>query len=57
MINRRAAVAGGALAIAATSPLARLARAGGQSFLEPGLPQGVYATAAARGFAGKKAAH
>ncbi|MGC1357933.1 MAG: oxidase, partial [Xanthobacteraceae bacterium] len=54
MINRRAAVAGGALAIAATSPLARLARAGGQSFLEPGLPQGVYATAELEALPGKK---
>ena len=54
MINRRSAVAGGALAIAGTSPLARLARAGGQSFLEPGLPQGVYATAALEALPGKK---
>jgi DMSO/TMAO reductase YedYZ molybdopterin-dependent catalytic subunit len=54
MISRRAAVAGGASAIAATSSLARVAHAANQSFLAPGLPEGVYATATLESLPGKR---
>jgi DMSO/TMAO reductase YedYZ molybdopterin-dependent catalytic subunit len=54
MISRRATVAGGALAVAGASPLARVALAAGQSFLPSGLPEGVYNTAALEALPGKK---
>jgi DMSO/TMAO reductase YedYZ molybdopterin-dependent catalytic subunit len=54
MISRRATVAGGALAAAATSPLARVALAAGQSFLPSGLPAGVYDTAELEALPGKR---
>jgi DMSO/TMAO reductase YedYZ molybdopterin-dependent catalytic subunit len=54
MISRRVTVAGGALAVAATSPPARIALAAGQSFLPSGLPAGVYDTAKLEALPGKK---
>lgn len=54
MISRRATMTGGALAVAGTSPLARVALTAGQSFLPSGLPAGVYDTAELEALPGKK---
>lgn len=54
MISRRATMAGGALALAGTSPCARFAFAAGQSVLPSGLPDGVYDTAKLHALPGKK---
>jgi DMSO/TMAO reductase YedYZ molybdopterin-dependent catalytic subunit len=54
MISRRAMVAGGALALAASGTLSRVARAAQPSFLPQGLPQGVYDTATLEPLPGKK---
>jgi DMSO/TMAO reductase YedYZ molybdopterin-dependent catalytic subunit len=54
MINRRALVAGGALALAAPTPFARIGRAAEGAFLPPGLPKGVYDTATLEALPGKK---
>jgi len=54
MINRRAMLAGGALALATSSPLARRGRAAEASFLPQGLPEGVYDTATLEALPGKR---
>ena len=54
MISRRAMVAGGALAVAASGPLLRAARAAEKSLLPQGLPEGVYDTAMLEALPGKK---
>jgi len=55
MINRRALVAGGVVAVGGSGLLARAARAAEQSFLPPGLPAGVYDTATLESLPGKRA--
>jgi DMSO/TMAO reductase YedYZ molybdopterin-dependent catalytic subunit len=54
MINRRALVAGGALALAGSLRLSRASRAADTSFLPQGLPEGVYDTAVLEALPGKK---
>jgi DMSO/TMAO reductase YedYZ molybdopterin-dependent catalytic subunit len=55
MISRRAMVAGGALALAAPMPYARIGRAAEKkAFLPAGLPEGVYDTATLEALPGKK---
>jgi sulfite dehydrogenase (cytochrome) subunit A len=54
MINRRAMVAGGALALAGSSPFLRAASAAEKPPLPPGLPEGVYDTATLEALPGKK---
>jgi DMSO/TMAO reductase YedYZ molybdopterin-dependent catalytic subunit len=54
MITRRAMVAGGALALASSSPFLRAASAAEKPPLPPGLPEGVYDTATLEALPGKK---
>ena len=54
MINRRALVAGGLVAVGGSGLLGRVARAAEPSFLSPGLPEGVYDTAMLEALPGKK---
>jgi DMSO/TMAO reductase YedYZ molybdopterin-dependent catalytic subunit len=54
MINRRAMVAGGVLALAGSGPLARAGRTAEKSFLPQGLPEGVYDTATLEALPGKR---
>jgi DMSO/TMAO reductase YedYZ molybdopterin-dependent catalytic subunit len=54
MINRRAVIAGGALAAAGSAWPARAGQTGDKSFLPQGLPDGVYDTATLETLPGKK---
>ena len=54
MINRRALIAGGALALAGSAWPARPGQTADKSFLPQGLPEGVYDTATLEALPGKK---
>src|SRR5262249_29451835 len=54
MISRRAMIASGVAAVAASAPLSRTVRAAEKPFLPPGLPEGVYDTATLEALPGKK---
>ena len=54
MISRRAMIASGVAAVAASAPLCRTVRAAAKSFLPPGLPEGVYDAATLEALPGKK---
>jgi hypothetical protein len=54
MISRRAMLAGGAIALAGSGPLSRVASAADKPFLPQGLPEGVYDTATLEALPGKK---
>jgi DMSO/TMAO reductase YedYZ molybdopterin-dependent catalytic subunit len=54
MISRRAVLAGGALALAGSSPLSQPARAAEKPSLPQGLPEGVYDSATLEALPGKK---
>jgi DMSO/TMAO reductase YedYZ molybdopterin-dependent catalytic subunit len=54
MITRRAMVGGSVLAVAGSGALPRMVRAADTSFLSPGLPDGVYDTAALEALPGKR---
>jgi len=54
MISRRAMIACGVAAVAASAPLSRTVRAAEKPFLPPGLPEGVYDTATLEALPGKK---
>jgi hypothetical protein len=54
MIGRRAMIASGLAAVAASAPLSRTVRAAEKPFLPPGLPEGVYDTATLEALPGKK---
>src|ERR1700752_677513 len=54
MISRRTMIASGVAALAGSAPLSRTVGAAERPFLPPGLPDGVYDTAALEALPGKK---